>query len=148
MTTRLTIYAGGPVARALAATRDDEPEGNRSGRINDICASYMALMDSEIASIVLTRAQWCAIMDALNGAIIDQWSMPFVGAGIADATGLGDKWGIDQPALARAIGQLDRAATTALVEAAARFWSRADLGTDAALAAAGIVPVDARPAGV
>jgi hypothetical protein len=135
---KFSIYAGPPLVAALAATRDDQPDGNRSGRINAICARYGAVVADELRRLDLTRDEWCAVMDALNGHWSDEHSLPHIAAEVADAVGLGEKWEIDQAALTRRLHALPLSAKAAIIEAAARFWARADTPTDQALIAAGV----------
>jgi len=140
--TKVSVYLGGPLLAAL----EDTPGQSRSGRTNWIAEAYRAIVARELRGIEWTRAEWCAVMDALNGAQIEvlseaSWSMAW--ANVADSPELGPKWGVDVPGLAARYRALSAAGRLAVYEAAARFWSRARLPTDAALAAAGVQPVDA-----
>ncbi len=134
MSERITVYAGEPMALALVGHDD-----NRSGRLNSICARYLALVARD--SPTWTRAQWCAVCDALNGAwMSEEVGIGFSWAEIADAdrlNGLGEKWGVDAQALAAEIRALPFCAKVALIEIVERFWVHAGLETDAALHAAG-----------
>jgi hypothetical protein len=138
MAKKLSIYPGEPLARALAATGDDAEDGNRSGRVNTVAARYLMVVAAELRRLDLSRAEWCAIVDALNGSWLDETSIPFIGAEIADAVGLGEKWGVDQQALSARLMGLSTAAQVTVVEVAERFWAHSALPTDAALAAAGV----------
>lgn len=128
---KLSIYAGEPMARVLVG--HDE---NRSGRINTVCDRYLSIVAEHGPTLRL--AEWCAACDALNGAwMSDEASIRFMWAEIADCEGLGDKWGIDQPALTERIRELPLAAKVAMMEVVERFWGRTDLSTADALALAG-----------
>lgn len=138
---KVSIYMGPPILAALDAC----PDQSRSGRLNYVAEVYMAIVQRELTGIRWTRAQWCAVMDVLNGAQIGaggeiDWLMAW--ANLADAPEMGAKWGIDVDKTAaewRAFGVAKKAA---VYEVAMRFWSRAELPTDAALAAAGVIPSD------
>lgn len=129
--TKLSIYAGEPLALALAGYAE-----GRSARVNTVCARYLGLVAEFVPTF--TRAEWSAICDALNGVWLrDEHSLRFSWAEIADCEGLGAQWGIDQEALAIRVRELDLARTIALVETVERFWLRCDLPTDEALKQAG-----------
>lgn len=130
---RLSIYAGEPLALVLGG--HDE---NRSGRVNQVCARYLAIVaDSQPR---WSQAQWSAVCDALNGCWLgDDLSLRYLWAEVADTQGLGDKWGIDQDALVRELREMPMAGKVAVVELVERFWAHCDRDTSAALAAAGVV---------
>lgn len=140
---RISLYAGPPVAEALAYLGESYAE-NRSGRINTVCERYLAMVAHELRSLALSRAEWCAIFDANNG-VVEYLGAPLMPSGIwanvHDST-LGEKWGIDQRALVGKLQRLTPATLIAIQEACDRFWSRAEMPTDAALAACGIKPAD------
>lgn len=136
---RVAIYLGPPTRAALA----DVPGQSRSGRINWIAAGYRAIVAHELRAIRWTRAEWCAVMDVLNGAqieVLDEITWLSAWANLADAPEMGEKWGVDVEGLAKRWRGLSQAGRLAVYEAAARFWARAELPTDEALAAAGVRP--------
>ena len=139
---KISIYAGEPIERAFALD-----EGlTRSGRLNAIVAAYLDIMADQIASVPLTRAEWCAIFDARNGEGIgrgvsgaeDGQTWRFAWANIADSPELDAKWGIDHKALASRMQAMPIAVRIAIMEACGRFWQHCDLPTDEALTKAGI----------
>lgn len=144
MASKFSIYAGPPLQAALDCLGETYAE-NRSGRLNTVCERYLAMVTDELARIDLTRAEWCAIMDANNG--VEQYTgNPFGGglliwANVHDTIGLGEKWEVDQAALVRKLQQLPKSTLTAIQEVADRFWSRSGMRTDEALRAAGVVRV-------
>lgn len=137
MTARIKVYVAPPMEAALAAV---DHGGQESSRLNTVAERYMAMVADELARLELTHQEWCTVMDANNGvqAIGDDTHASMVWANIADTPGLGEKWGIAQSDLVRRLRALPRSTLIAIVEACDRFWSRSDLPTDAALAAAGI----------
>ncbi len=130
---RLSIYAGVPLALVLGG--HDE---NRSGRVNEVCDRYLAIVaDSQPR---WSQAQWSAVCDALNGCWLrDGDSLRFLWAEVADTEGLGQKWGIDQDELVRELREMPMAGKVAVVELVERFWANSHLDTPAALTAAGVV---------
>lgn len=114
---RYTIYAGEPLQRALAGF-----EGNRSGRINQICDRYMEIIEAECPP--LTEPEWLALCDLLNGTWLDdQASVRFLWAEVADSKGTAEKWGIDTDDLAKRVRSMSQAQTTAIVEVVQKFWA-------------------------
>lgn len=134
---RTTIYVPEEIQRLLGGDTG-------SGRINGIVARYGRIVAE--AQPALTTSQWLAVLDACNGlALLDDAGTDmtaYLWAEIADATGLAERWGIDQAQLVATVRALPYVSRVAIAEAARAFWSRADLPTDAAMAAAGIRPVD------
>lgn len=118
MAERFTLYAGEPVATVLAGY-----ESNRSGRINQVCADYHAMIAD--AAPVLSPSQWCGIVDALNGTLIDDITLRHLWAEIADsaADGLGEKWGVDINALAQTVRCYSLTQLIALREIVRRYWA-------------------------
>lgn len=134
MAEKYSIYAGEPMAAVLAA-HDDV----RSGRINQVCADYIDICRDHMPT--LTRAEWCAVMDATNGLHIaqsDSATRRFLWAEVADFAGLGEKWGINQEALAQSLRAMSTANLVAVVEASRVFWLHADRGSDEGLKLAGV----------
>lgn len=88
------------------------------------------------------RSEALAIMDVCNGTLWESWSVPLLWASVDDSEGLGQKWGIDQPALVARLRQMTYAEALAVVDAAERFWNHGggyQIDTDAALVASGLV---------
>lgn len=134
MKERITVYAAEPVAAVLVGY--DE---SRSHRINQVCADYCHYVRECMPT--LTREEWCAIMDATNGVFSDPGDTAttrFLWAEVADAEGLGEKWGIDQAALAAAVRAMALPQLLAIAEASRQFWAHTDQPTDAALKLAGV----------
>lgn len=142
---RLSIYSGAPLEAALACLGEIYAE-NKSGRINTVCERYLAMVSDELGRLVLTKNEWCAVMDANNG--VEQFtgmgSMPvMLWANVHDSPELGEKWDVDQAALVSKLQHLPKSTLIAVQEVCDRFWSRTEKPTDEALAAAGVmVPVE------
>jgi hypothetical protein len=142
---KLTIYAGAPVERVLAAVAE-YGEQNRSGRLNSVAERYMAMVDDELARLEFTRAEWLAILGANNDVSlgIDHQPTALLWANLADSPHVGEQFGVDETRLAQRLRALPRSTLLAIREACDRFWARADLPDGEALAAAGIRPADDR----
>ena len=132
MAKRATIYISDPAEAVLGGRHD-----SLSGRINSIIIRYGEMTRRH--SPALTRGEWAAIFDTLNGT----WLAAEVGeidparylwAEIADNPGVGEKWGVDQSALVSTLRALSYAESIAVAEAAQRFWQECKgLPLDAAL---------------
>lgn len=145
-----TIYLN----TATAALLDVDNETNLSARVAQIAASwamacdagqiprdepdalasalvrYRAIIDG--AAPALTVGEWSLLCDALNGSVLtaghaDTDPARHLAHSVADSApdGLGEKWGVDLPALAARIEHLPYAARCAIVETIARFWRQA-----------------------
>lgn len=148
MARKISIYAGAPIEAALADLAGGYGE-NRSGRLNTMAQRYRDMVADELARLDLTRAEWCALLDANNAmGLHDDAAGPtppvIIWANIADSRSLDKKWDIDQDALVRKVRVLPRSTLVAIVEACARYWSRDRMDPDAALAESGINPKVAR----
>lgn len=122
MAEKFAIYAGEPMASALAGY-----ESERSGRINRICADWRDLISAAVPT--LTEAQWCAVIDATNGTMIDDdMTMRHLWAEVADAREICEKWGIDQAATVAALRALTWAELVALRETVRRYWLSVEAG--------------------
>ena len=145
---RISIYPSDAIYRLLDAL----PGASVSGRINQAAHYFMTIMEAEIPAIQWTKAQWCAVMGALEdadtaAAIADSPDWQLAWASVADKPELDAQWGVNHEQLAAEMRAMSVTRKLALYEAAARFWARAELLTDdEALDAAGIKPIDA-PAG-
>lgn len=136
---KASIYCGAPLLAAFS----DAPDLPRSSRCNWIAEAYRAVVADELRRIDWTRDEWCAAMDALNGAQmagISESGVEWVGAwaNLADAPHLGEKWGIDADDLTRRWRALTAAGRLAVYEVAIRFWSLPDQDTDDVLRDAGV----------
>lgn len=133
---RLRIVAGPPIEAALAASGNEFP----TGRLNAIAERYLAMI--EALRPALSRAEWLAVFDAINGGGMDDFragedgprvpAWAGVAQEIADAPDL-SRWGIDQRVLAAKIHALPEPARIAIVETAQRFWALAHLSDSQAL---------------
>ena len=129
MTDRTSLYIGEALRRLL----DGRPEGkgmwSKSGLINTVASRYQEICRRHCPT--LTLAEWCAIMDALNGVWLqstdrDAAFLASVWAEVYDAdrlNGLGGKWQCDAKALAERIRDYDYATVVALVDAVERWWA-------------------------
>lgn len=117
MAEKFSIYAGEPMAIILAGH-----EENRSARINQVCRDFL----TSVADVVpeMAQAEWSAVVDATNGMFgADRDTYRFMWAEVADFDGLGEKWGIDQQALAARIRGLSIPELIAVAEVSRRFWA-------------------------
>lgn len=137
--TRRSIYIPDHLAQALdidAADTDDTGTESRSGRIAAILSRYRYLIQT--AAVEFTRAEWCLILDAMNG-----WAAVGVAAEVADHIRLNnatEHWNLSDDAAADLLERLQAltpAETLYFIECAERFWRRAHLDTDDALTQAG-----------
>jgi len=120
MAEKFAIYAGEPMASALAGY-----ETERSARINQVCAEWRDLIAAGVPT--LTEAQWCAIIDACNGTMIDDehtWRM--VWAEIDDAREICEKWGIDKASTVAALRAMTWPQLLAMRETIRRYWLAID----------------------
>jgi hypothetical protein len=135
---RISVYVGPPLAAVLDGFE------NRSGRLNSIAERYSAMVKDELRRMEFSRNEWCAIMDANNGAHMeiggDSASYVMSWANIADSPETDEKWGVDHQVLAGRVRALGVAARIAVFEAIVRFWTYAQHPTDEALMMAGVNP--------
>lgn len=132
---RFSIYAGEPVQRLLEMAGAD----NRSGRINAIAERYLMIVADELGGISLSKAEWCAVMDANNGTIMDDgigWQSCW--ANVMDTPELDEKWGVKHLELGHKLHALSLAGRAAVAEVCQRFWERCELAADEALKQAGV----------
>lgn len=86
---------------------------------------YYALLDRELATLDLLPDEALAVLDALNGAWLDEHSIPLLWTGVEDAIALDDldqKWRVDGPALVAKLKRLTFGQAFALADAAERWW--------------------------
>jgi hypothetical protein len=129
VTERGSIYFGEALRRLLAARPEDSGLWTRSGLLNTVAARYQEVCRRHCPT--LTIAEWCAVMDALNGVWLrgsdhEAESLTAVWAEVYDADrldGLGKKWRCGAKALAERIRDYDYATTVALVDAVERWWA-------------------------
>lgn len=137
---RTTIYLPIEAELALGAREGD----SMSARIATVALRYDLLWRA--AAPALTEAEWCAICDALNGVWLtedtDGAPHAFLWAEIADCEGLGDKWSIDQDALAQRLRSASAPERIAVAEVVRRFWDDPNDVPRAALERAGARLVD------
>lgn len=136
MSWQIRVQAGPPIAAALRATGGEFP----TGRLNAIAERYLAMIEE--ARPALSRDEWLAIFDALNGVgaadeIIALEHMratwDTIAAEIASTPGLGQRWNIDAADLAQRVYDLPQAGKIAIIETAQRFWALAHLPDSQAL---------------
>ena len=117
MAEKFAIYAGEPMASALVGY-----ETERSARINQICADWRDFVSASVPT--LTEAQWCALIDATNGTMLDdEHTLRMVWAEIADAREICEKWQADQAATIDALRAMTWPELMALRETIRRYWS-------------------------
>lgn len=140
---RIHVYVGEPLRRLLD-TRGNRGEG-ASHVVNAVAARYLAVTAASLPA--LTEAEWMATADTLNGTWLDEGTIRYVAAEIADAdrlNGLGAKWGIDAQALARHLGAAPYAVRLAVVEIVERLWAQPSADWPALLASWGVLPTTPR----
>ena len=101
---------------------------------------YYDALERELALQVWTEAEASAICDALNGLWLrESLGIRYAWAEIADANGLGEKWGVDQADLVRRVRELQPGGLCALADAVERFWADPERPTAVALREVGLV---------
>jgi hypothetical protein len=93
-----------------------------SGRLTAVVLRYGDIMRRSCPPLSL--AEWSAIMDACNGLCMggDTSAPAFIWAEIADAAGVGEKWGVDQEGLSQRLRRLPYSGQVAVAEVVERFW--------------------------
>lgn len=125
---RFTVHLPAHALEALGM----DPDQGLSGRITETALRLRALLDDAMPT--LTEAQWCAVVDALNGYYliaehVDAAADPVrtAYANIEDFEGLGDKWNVDAAALARQVQAMSYPQQAALCDVVRRFWKHPKL---------------------
>lgn len=119
---RLTIRLT-PEACAIVG----EGEG-LSRRINEMAVRYGEIITR--CRPTLTPGQWNAVLDALNGTVLEPTTIGALWMDIEDAEGLGDKWNIDQPQLVATLQALNYAELVALATTVERYWDMISSGIE------------------
>jgi hypothetical protein len=116
---RVTTYLPDEVQAVFGPLGEDD---SLSGRLATIVLRYAEALKRSCPT--LTVAEWSAIVDACNGLFMgsDAGAPAFIWAEIADADGIGEKWGIDQEGLAQRLRKLPYAAQVAVAEVVEQFW--------------------------
>lgn len=123
---RSTIHMPAHIVEMIDVDKD---AGEKlSPRIGLIIERYTTIVADHLPE--LTRGEWCACMDVMNGMFTgmgDPIATKYLWAEISDALddGLAEKWEIDGPALVAKLRKLDTASGIAIAEVGRRFWSRA-----------------------
>lgn len=110
-----------------------------SARLSEVALRYRNLVVASRPE--LTEAQWCAVCDALKGCwlqvdaggrdpVQDLWME------VADCEGLGEKWHVDQAALAARLREASYPELVAIYEVVRAFWQHPERPTSEALALA------------
>lgn len=120
MSKRLTLYIAD---ESQAVIGPENPATSRAGRINSIIQRYGAIIRDAMPEF--SQGEWCAIVDANNGSILDDMpqTVAYTWANVHDSPELGDKWGIDQAALVDKLRSLTYAQKCAVAEVIAGFWN-------------------------
>lgn len=127
MARKLSIYLGDQALKVIEKTAVIHHNGERelsvSGRINSICTRYGELISRHMPAFTL--AEWCAVCDANNGSILDDFpsTVSLLWANVADSEGIGHKWEIDPAKLIKKMRGLDFAESMAVAEVVQRFWA-------------------------
>lgn len=101
----------------------DEPLGSIARR--ELEQHFFALRAS-LGEVTLTEGEASLIVDALNGILMEPYTMGLLWAQIADAVEMnGDdrKWQVDGPALVEKLRGLTYCQALAVVDAARRWWN-------------------------
>jgi len=132
---RRPVYCGEPILQLISAVGGEE---KFSSVINSALQRYLQIIRDHQPD--LSRAEWMAIFDVMNGTLIDNIWLSKGGRLIAmeleDSIGLGEKWGADIPALCAKLVALNTAESVAVVHATEVFWAHAEKDTEEALSAA------------
>lgn len=90
-----------------------------------------------------TFNEWCAILDANNGAyLIDEPLAVIVWANVEECEYLDAKWGIDRKDLVLRLRTLSYVELKEILSAAGKFWKNCNLPTEEAMEIAGITPAN------
>lgn len=103
---------------------------------------YYALVEEELGSLDLTEAQASLICDALNGTLLEPYSIRLLWAEVDDAVhlnGLDRKWGVSGPALVEKLRALTPGQKFALADAVERFWRDTTVPTEERLRQVGLI---------
>lgn len=127
-------FRPGSLLKSIQARLSSVPTGDE---FNNLSTSEIAKRDLEryyttlandLASVTLSVPEASLIVDACNGvAFVDPMTIRFLWAEVADAIRLNEldkKWHVDRNTLVRnKLQNLTFGQTTAIVDAAERFWS-------------------------
>lgn len=123
-------------AIGLPVDADDRQGWSLSGRLNAVVERYSQIVADAMPEF--SRGEWCAIFDANNGTIFDEWSLMMIWANVADSPELAEKWKVNVGKLVEKLRGLSKAQAAAVTEAIERFWHHSELETDEAIAKAGV----------
>jgi hypothetical protein len=136
MANRTSIYIPDHLRRIIDQEANQDGGESLSGRLASIVDRFGLICDRHTPAF--SRAEWCLMLDACNGwaswSQAGQTLMLGVAAEVADA--------VRCAALVGGLRAMTVAETIATVERIERFWRRGALPTDAAMAGAGIVPIE------
>ena len=135
MSRRTTIYIPDHARPVIGPLGSDD---SLSGRITTILQRYQEILDRSRPQFA--EAEWLAIIDANLAHWFgdDPSELRLIWLNVADAEGLGKKWGIDQAALANKLRQLPYAAQVAVTEIIERYHGSGGASHRDRLEAAGI----------
>lgn len=135
------LYFGEPLMRLVDLLNPEQ--GQLSPMLNGAVDRYLDLMEAHRPR--LSRNEWLAICDCLNGTMIDDTFLRMGAAAIAHEIGdavvledLATKWDIDGPALIAKATRWTKVEAFAALHVATVFWAHSELDRDEALAKAGI----------
>jgi hypothetical protein len=112
---KISIYAG-PAVMALLA---DRRPGERSGSLNFAVQRYIEIVRRMMPA--LSMAQWCAVVDCLQGATFDLISLRGIATSLADKPDLAEKWAIDVVTLVQRVREMKFVELVALADVIERF---------------------------
>lgn len=116
MTEKFSVYAGEPLASVLAGY-----ETERSARVNQVCADWRELISAAVPK--MSVAQWLAVIDCLNGTMIDDdATMRHAWAEVSDSTEICEKWEVDQAGLVATLRAMKWPELMAVRETIRRYW--------------------------
>ncbi len=105
------------------------PDAPTSGLIRRDLERYYAVLADSLRTLTLTEAEASALVDALNGTLLEPHTYRFLWADVEDSLPeLAEKWGIDGPALVRKLRGLSPGAAMAAADAVEQFWTRVSRG--------------------
>jgi len=130
-------FHSGDKALLQAVEERIEPGGSRSAVLESALVQYFRLLAEARRGLKarLTDEELCLICDALNGTLIDDYSVKFMRMEIADACELNrldEKWGVDAAKLDAKFGDFTLTELMALADAVRRFWNRVAEGENTA----------------
>jgi hypothetical protein len=147
MAGKVSIYLGERAETALAGS------DNRSGRLEEVCNRYLAIVAEELERLDLSETEWSAALNGFESVLQTAginisrlrsdpvtWRIPWMLA--LPNRGIADKWGVDVQALTEKMERFSLAQRAAFAEACDRYVRHRNegLAPDQATERAGVRP--------